>query len=65
MVFSRQEYWSGEPFPSPGDLPDPVIKPRFLALHADPLPFESPGNLIYLIPRIPLNHVFAVIFTRN
>ena len=27
--FSRQEYWSGLPFPSPGDLPDPEIKPRF------------------------------------
>ena len=28
MEFSRQEYWSGLPFPSPGDLPDPGIKPR-------------------------------------
>ena len=32
MVFSRQEYWSGLPFPSPGDLPDPGIKPRSPAL---------------------------------
>ena len=31
MEFSRQEYWSGLPFPAPGDLPDPVIKPTFLA----------------------------------
>ena len=30
MGFSRQEYWSGLPFPSPGDLPDPGIEPRFL-----------------------------------
>ena len=38
MGFSRQEYWSGLPFPSPGDLPDPGIKPRSLALQADALP---------------------------
>ena len=35
MGFSRQEYWSGLPFPSPGDLPDPGIKPRSSALQAD------------------------------
>ena len=35
MEFSRQEYWSGLPFPSPGDLPIPGIKPRSSALHAD------------------------------
>ena len=34
MGFSRQEYWSGLPFPSPGDLPDPGIKPRSPALQA-------------------------------
>ena len=33
--FSRQEYWSGLPFPSPGDLPDPGIEPRSPALRAD------------------------------
>ena len=33
--FSRQEYWSGLPFPSPGDLPDPGIEPRSPALQAD------------------------------
>ena len=38
MGFSRQEYWSGLPFPSPGDLPDPGIEPRSLALRADALP---------------------------
>ena len=32
MVFSRQEYWSGLPFPTPGDLPDPGVKMAFLAL---------------------------------
>ena len=36
--FSRQEHWSGLPFPSPGDLPDPGIEPRSPALRADALP---------------------------
>ena len=40
MKFSRQEYWSGLPFPSPGDLPDPEIEPRSPALWADALPSE-------------------------
>ena len=35
MGFSRQEYWSGLPFPSPGDLPDPGMEPRSPALKAD------------------------------
>ena len=43
-IFSRQEYWSGLPFPSPGDLPDPGIKPRFPALQADSLLSEPPGK---------------------
>ena len=37
MGFSRQEYWSGLPFPSPGDLPDSVFEPRSPALYADSL----------------------------
>ena len=37
MGFSRQEYWSGLPFPSPEDLPDPGIEPRSPALYADAL----------------------------
>ena len=37
MEFSRQEYWSGLPFPSPGDLPNPGIEPRTPALQADSL----------------------------
>ena len=44
VVFSRQEYWSGLPFPSPGDLPDPGIKPGSLVLQADSLPSEPPGE---------------------
>ena len=44
MGFSRQEYWSGLPFPSPGDLPDPGVEPRSPALRADTLPSEPPGK---------------------
>ena len=43
MGISRQEYWSGLPFPSPGDLPDPRIEPGSPTLQADSLPSESPG----------------------
>jgi len=43
--FPRQEYWSGLPFPSPGDLPDPGIKPRSSALQVDSLPTEPPRKL--------------------
>ena len=42
MGFSRQECWSGLPFPSPGDLPDPGIEPGFPALQVDALPSELP-----------------------
>ena len=44
MGLSRQEYWSGLPFPSPEDLPDPGIKPSSPALQADTLPSEIPGR---------------------
>ena len=44
MGFSRQEYWSGLPFPSPGDLPDPGIELGPPTLWADSLPSEPPGN---------------------
>ena len=44
MAFSRHEYWSGLPFPSPGDLPDPAIKPRSPVLEADTLTSETPGK---------------------
>ena len=43
MGFSRQEHWSGLPFPSPGALPDPGIEPRFPALRADALASEPPS----------------------
>ena len=44
MEFSRQEYWSGLPFPSPGDLPDPGIEPGSPASQADALTSEPPGK---------------------
>ena len=50
MGFSRQEYWSGLPFPSPGDLPDPGIKPRFLALQVDSFLSEPPGKPFDYLP---------------
>ena len=53
MEFSRQEYWNGLPFPSPGALPDPGVKPRSPTFQADSLPFEPPEkpphNSIYLV----------------
>ena len=44
MGFSRQECWSGLPFPSPGDLPDPGIEPASPTLQADTLLSEPPGH---------------------
>ena len=44
MGFSRQEYWSGLPFPSPGDLPDPGIEPRCPAFQADASTSKPPGK---------------------
>ena len=42
LGFSKQEYWSGLPFPSPGDLPNPGIEPGSPVLQADALPSEAP-----------------------
>ena len=46
MGFSRQEYWSGLPLPSPGDLPEPGIEPGSPAFQADALTSEPPGKPI-------------------
>ena len=51
MGFSRQEYWSGLPYPPPGDLPNPGVKPRSPSLQVDFLPSEPPGN-----PRVLKNY---------
>ena len=64
MGFSRQENWSGLPFPSPGYLPDPGTKPESLTLQADSLPSEPPGKPLgplttSLIQDLHFNKVFV------
>ena len=57
MEFSRQEYWSGSPFPSPGDLPNPGIETRSPAIQADTLPSETRDRThVPCIGRQILNH---------
>ena len=59
MGFSRQEYWSGLPFPSPGDLPDPGIKPKPSAFQAEALTSEPPGKpLSFLKDNVKLKWCF-------
>ena len=53
--FSRPEYWSGWPSPSPGDLPNPGIEPRSLALQADSLPVEPQGQPKSTQPKKPIS----------
>ena len=60
MGFSRQEYWSGLPFPSPGDLPNPGIEPRPPTLQADVLTSEPPGKPINNVGRGGLFILFKV-----
>ena len=61
MEFSRPEYWSGQPFPSPGDLPNPGIEPRSPTLQADSLPAEPPRMRKGRIPWYrPASLVFCV-----
>ena len=57
--FSRQEYWSGLPCPSPGDLPDPRIETRSPALQADSLLSEPPGKPV---PWVDVNRLWLVLF---
>ena len=59
MGFSRQEYWSGLPFPSPGDVPDPGIEPVSPTLRADDLLSEPPGNLAKRFTQVFLYHLTA------
>ena len=49
MEFSSPEYWSGQPFPSPGDLPNPGMEPRSPAMQADSSPAELSGKMHLLI----------------
>ena len=55
MGFSRQEYWSGLPFSSPADLPNPGIEPRSPALQTDALPSEPLGKLVMALNEIKTN----------
>ena len=57
IEFSRHEYWSGLPFPSPGDLPDPGVEPGSPALQADSLPSEPPGKPHILCPACLLKSI--------
>ena len=59
MGFSRQECWSGLPFPSPGDLSDPGIEPGSPALSADTLPSEPPGKPpnVYIYTPVNIYHI--------
>ena len=60
--FSRKEYCSGLPFPSPGDLPDPGIKPRSPALQADALNSEPPGGTQGKeLLKVKLNHGLLIL----
>ena len=68
MGFPSHEYWSGLPFPPPGDIPDPGIEPTFPALQEDSLPLAPPGKprtsvtvykIFYLdVPKLALNTEF-------
>ena len=57
MEFSRQEYWNGLPFPSPGDLPNPGIEHRCPALQADSIISQSLFKLMSIKSRMPFNHL--------
>ena len=59
MGFSRQEYWSVLPFPSPGDLPDPGIELGSPTLQADSLPTEPQGNLSILVSSLNYKNVIV------
>ena len=60
MGFSGQEHWSGLPFPSPGDLPNPGIEPRSPALQADALTSEPPGK-----PNVLLGGLYFPLFVNH
>ena len=60
MEFSRSEYWSGWPFPSPEDLRNPGIEPRSPALQADSLPAEPQGKPACLDTKIQKYDSFSI-----
>ena len=60
MGFPRQEYWRRLPFPSPGDLPNPGIKPTSPALQADSLPLDHQGSPISSVQSLSHFQLFAI-----
>ena len=69
MGFSRQGYWSGFPFPTPGDLPKSGIKLRSPALQADSLLSEPPGKPLHVLkkkePELEFKSVLCVLYFAN
>ena len=63
--FSRQEYWSGLPFPSPGDLANPEIEPGFPALKADSLLSEPPGKKAHIGLQKPIVKFSGILQDKN
>ena len=61
MELYQQEYWSGLPFPSPGDLPHPGIIPRSPAMQADSLPTEPAGKPLYTIYIVYIEKCFKLL----
>ena len=57
MRFPRQEYWSGLLFPSPGDLPNPGVKPGSPTLQADSLPSELAGKLYFIKSSLNIKNI--------
>ena len=62
MEFSSPQYWNGLPFPSPGDLPNPGIKPRSPALQGDSLPAEPQGKHLSVLNLSEINFPFSFYF---
>ena len=58
MDFSRQEYWSGFQFPSPGDLPDPGIESASPALAGRFFTAEPPGEPLDFLPHVKQNYLY-------
>ena len=58
--FSRQDYWSGLPFPSPGDLPDPGMEPGSHALQTDVLLSEPPGKPILITSKVEIHKMLVL-----
>ena len=65
MGFSRQEYWSGLPFPSPGDLPNPGIEPQSPTFQADTLTSEPPGKVAISYSRRSNSHLLCLLHYRQ